>query len=211
MNASAAGIGAAGNPEPAALPDFSQSAEVVAPRLLGCLLWRGDTCIRVTEVEAYLGSADPASHAFRGSKGRAAIMFGPPGRMYIYTSYGMHLVGNIVCSPEGEASAVLLRAGEIVAGHDAAGQRRGGGDSLPAVKLARGPGNVGRALGFQTADNGEPVDGPLFRIESGPPPSTALLIGPRVGVSMAAERPLRFWLAGEASVSAYRRSPRAPR
>lgn len=188
--------------------DFSRRATVVAPRLLGCVLRVGDVAVRLTEVEAYEGSDDPASHAWRGPTKRTAVMFGPPGHLYVYLSYGLHACCNIVCGPDGRASAVLLRAGEVVDGIDVARARRG---DVPDVRLAKGPGNLARALGLTTADSGRPlgVDGVELLARKGKRGIVAS--GPRVGVSRAAEEPLRFWLDSDPTVSAYSRSPRAPR
>jgi DNA-3-methyladenine glycosylase len=107
---------------------FDRPSAEVAPELLGCVLEHetvdGLVAVRVTEVEAYAGEADPASHAWRGRTQRTAVMFGPPGHAYVYFTYGMHFCVNLVCMPEGTASAVLLRAGRIVAGEDVARARR---------------------------------------------------------------------------------------
>ncbi|WP_091968581.1 DNA-3-methyladenine glycosylase [Propionibacterium cyclohexanicum] len=192
--------------------DFDRPADVVAPRLLGGVVRKGDVAIRLTEVEAYLGPLDPASHAYRGNRGRAAVMYGPSAHLYVYLNYGIHRCGNLVCSPVGEASGVLMRAGEVVAGLDLARARRALAPGRPDDLLAKGPGNLGRALGLDLADSGAPLGGPDDEFEFIPAePASSVLVGPRVGVSRAAERQWRFWLPGEPSVSAYRRgSPMKP-
>lgn len=182
--------------------------EQVAPTLLGALLRHGEVVVRLTEVEAYGGLADPASHAFRGRTARTEVMFGPPGRLYVYLSYGMHWAANIVCSPDGTASGALLRAGEVVEGVEAARSRRGRSSDRD---LARGPGRLTQALGVTAAHKGTSVlgDGPVtltFDLQ----PASAISAGPRVGVSAEADRPWRFWLTGDRFVSDYKRSPRAP-
>lgn len=186
--------------------DLSLPAPHVAPQLLGSVLWHGDVGVRLTEVEAYAGEADPASHAYHGRTARTAVMFGPPGHVYVYLSYGMWACVNIVCGPDGVAAAVLLRAGEVVAGVPQARERRPG---VPDERLARGPGCLGRALGFTIADSGRPLaQGTALRLEAGTaegPTST----GARVGVSQAEHVPWRFWLTGDPTVSTYKRSPRA--
>lgn len=170
-----------------------------APRLLGSTLTVNGVSIRVTEVEAYEGSRDPGSHAFRGRTARNATMFGPPGHLYCYRIYGLHTCANIVCGPEGQASAVLLRGGEVTAGAELARERRG---DVPDQHLARGPANLVRALGLDVQDDGLDLDGHL---EPGPSaPVTAVSTGPRVGLRAAADHPWRFWLAGDPTVSAYR-------
>lgn len=188
----------------------------VAPRLLGCTLesWSPDGLVAValTEVEAYAGEVDPASHAYRGRTARNMVMFGEPGHAYVYFTYGMHFCVNLVCQPEGTASAVLLRAGTIVTGAALARTRRGAGrragaDGLADRDLARGPARLCQALGIDRSLDGADVcdDGSVLRIRAGTAvPDSAVRTGPRVGVSSAATVPWRFWLAGEPTVSVYR-------
>jgi len=184
-----------------------------AHRLLGATITgRGARGI-VVEVEAYGGVPDgpwpdASAHSYRGPSARNAVMFGPAGRLYTYRSHGIHVCANVVCGPDGTAAAVLLRAAAVDDGIDVARGRRG--DAIRTVALARGPGNLCSALGITMADNG--ID--LFDAKS---PVTLRLnetlvaeSGPRVGISQAADRPWRLWLAGRPEVSAYRRSPRAP-
>lgn len=177
--------------------DFTADADIVAPQLLGARLTHGGVTVRITEVEAYLGENDEAAHTFRGRTERNAAMFGPPGRMYVYLSYGIHLAGNIVCAPEGRGQGCLLRAGEVVAGLSTARQRRG---DVPDERLAQGPGNLGSALGFTLADNGQPVTGPSFLLEERSS-SPEILHGPRVGISKNADAHLRFWIPDDRTVS----------
>ena len=184
-----------------------EPVDEVAPRLLGARLTHGGVTVRLTEVEAYDGANDPASHAYRGPTARNDVMFGPPGRLYVYFSYGIHWCANVVCGPEGTASAVLLRAGTVVDGHERARARRGG---RPEEALARGPANLTQALGIGRTEDGLDLDGRLV-LPSRPVPAGDIVSGPRVGVSLAHDVPWRFWLRGDRSVSAYRRSPRAPR
>lgn len=182
----------------------------VAPLLLGAVLSRGLVSVRITEVEAYLGENDPGSHAFRGRTPRTLTMFGPPGHPYVYFSYGMHVCANVVCSPEGEASAVLLRAGEIVAGLDEARERRptAHGDT----ELARGPARLTKSLGIVLDDDGADASRSPFDLEL-PTRSAEFVTGPRTGVSGLGggiDYPWRLWMPGEASVSPYRKSARRP-
>jgi DNA-3-methyladenine glycosylase len=183
--------------------------EQVAPTLLGATLSHDGVTVRITEVEAYAGERDPASHAFRGRTPRTAVMFGPPGRLYVYFSYGMHHAANIVCGPDGTASGVLLRAGEVVDGRELARLRRG-----PRVRdrdLARGPGRLAQALGLTLADGGAEVFGDgRVRLVLDAYPVARWVTGPRVGVSVAADVPWRFWVPDDPYVSSYQRSPRAP-
>ena len=186
---------------------LSAPSPSVARRLLGSTFSHAGVTVRLTEVEAYDGEADPASHAYRGRTPRNAVMFGPPGRLYVYFSYGMHHAATLVCGPVDRASAVLLRAGEVVDGIELAEQRR---RTTDPDRLGRGPGNLAQALGLTLADNGaEPGIG--FDWNPAPRPVRRVSRGPRVGVSQAADRLWRWWITGALSVSAYRRSPRAPR
>ncbi|MGZ4494927.1 MAG: DNA-3-methyladenine glycosylase [Nocardioides sp.] len=186
----------------------------VARVLLGATLRHehpeGTVAVRLTEVEAYGGEADPASHAWRGRTPRTEVMFGPAGRLYVYFSYGMHWCGNVVTGPDGDASAVLLRAGRVVEGLELARSRRG--PRVADKALARGPANLMQALGLDRAADGlDLLDGGAVRLEAGAgaPPVTEVEVGPRVGVSREADRPWRFWVPGDETVSSYRRSPRA--
>ncbi|WP_442791954.1 DNA-3-methyladenine glycosylase [Micromonospora sp. NBC_01740] len=192
----------------AGLADLLAGPVVPAARgLLGCRLTAGDVTVRITEVEAYAGTAgDPASHAHRGRTPRNAVMFGPAGYAYVYFTYGMHWCMNVVTGSDGEASAVLLRAGEVVDGVETARARR------PAVRrdvdLARGPARLCAALGIDKSAYGRWLlgDGPVrLRPADVPVPGEAVAAGPRVGVTGAHDVPWRFWIADDPTVSAYRR------
>jgi DNA-3-methyladenine glycosylase len=184
-----------------------------AHRLLGATLsGRGVSGI-VVEVEAYGGVPDgpwpdAASHSYRGPGGRNVIMFGPPGQLYTYRSHGIHVCANVTCGPDGVAAAVLLRAVAIAEGTAVAQSRRGA--AIRRVALARGPGNLCSALGVTMADNGLDLFDPASPVTLALNETHGAVSGPRVGVSQAADRPWRLWLAGRPEVSAYRRSPRAP-
>lgn len=172
----------------------------VAPLLLGARLTNAGVTVRITEVEAYAGADDPGSHAYRGRTRRNAVMFGPAGVLYCYFTYGMHVCCNVVTGPEGEASAVLLRAGEVVDGLETARARRPGSSDRD---LARGPARLCRALDIELAHDGcDLVAGPVRLTLGGPAGDVST--GPRVGLRGAPERPWRFWVTGEPSVSAYR-------
>lgn len=184
-----------------------------AQRLVGAVIrGRGVTAL-IVEVEAYGGPPDgpwpdAAAHSYRGCGGRNTVMFGPPGRLYTYRSHGIHVCMNVVCGDDGVAAACLLRAAVVTDGSELAHTRRGP-SSRPAA-LARGPGNLCSALGITMDDNGIDLfggDGPVGLALQAP---RTLAAGPRVGVSKAADRPWRFWLAESPEVSSYRRSPRAP-
>ena len=180
----------------------------VAPRLLGAVVRHGEVAIRLTEVEAYDGANDPGSHAFRGPTRRNQVMFGPAGHVYVYFTYGMHHCANVVCGPEGLASAVLMRAGEVVDGLETARLRRGG---APDRDLARGPARLCVALGLDLTHNALPLDRPPLTLEPGER-AADFRTGPRVGLRLAADRPWRFWLPDEPTVSPYRAAvPRSGR
>lgn len=184
-----------------------------AHRLLGATLVARGVAAMIVEVEAYGGGAagpwpDAAAHSYRGLNGRNAVMFGPPGRLYTYRSHGIHVCANVACGPDGAAAAVLLRAAVLESGIEIARSRRG--ERARSVALARGPGNLCAALGITMSDNGSDLfdpDNPVT-LKLGDP--VTAVSGPRVGVSTAADRPWRLWLADRPEVSAYRRSPRAP-
>jgi DNA-3-methyladenine glycosylase len=201
---------------------FGRPAPVVAPELLGSSIVADGVTIRLTEVEAYSGEVDPASHAFRGRTRRNLVMFGPPGRVYVYFIYGMHWAVNLVCERDEVASAVLLRAGEVVSGEERARLRRGG---VGHRQLARGPGNLASSLGVDGSMTGTTLwDGPVRwspreagqgspRVTGVAPTGLAEMVeaGPRVGVSSAPDVAWRFWLAGDPTVSAYRKHVRRRR
>ncbi|MYU21765.1 DNA-3-methyladenine glycosylase [Streptomyces sp. SID8352] len=194
--------------------DFlAHPAEEVAPKLLGTVLTcetpEGTVSVAITETEAYSGTADPASHAYRGRTPRNAVMFGPAGHLYVYRSHGLHWCANVVTGTNGVASAVLIRAGRVVKGEDLARERRGEG--VESARLARGPGNFCRALGITGEHGGaDLLKGSSVVLSEGEPVSAALIrVGPRVGVSRAHDWQHRFHVAGDPTVSAYRLSPRA--
>lgn len=195
--------------------DFSRPADEVAPLLLGAILRVGPVAVELTEVEAYLGELDAASHAAKGPTPRVSVMFGPPQRLYVYVSYGIHRAGNIVCSPNGTASAVLLRGGRVVMGEDIAMQRRldtrpGTRSAIAPEMLARGPGNLGAALGLDLHLNGQPFSqgsgtGLAGGVELKPAPRRVdYVTGPRIGISKNTDAQLRFWIPGDPTVSSPR-------
>ncbi len=182
----------------------------VAPTLLGAVLRAGPVAVRLTEVEAYAGESDPGSHAFRGRTPRTEVMFGPAGHAYVYFTYGMHWCMNVVTGPDGVASAVLLRAGEVVEGLDLARDRRG---HVAHRDLARGPARLTKALGVDGSYGGVDLLDPSssLTLSPGDPVDPARVrVGPRVGVAGAgAPTPWRFWVDGDPTVSVYR--PAVPR
>ncbi|MBD1540068.1 DNA-3-methyladenine glycosylase [Arthrobacter sp. S13_S34] len=193
---------------------LSGDARQLAPLLLGAVLTHdsrdGAVSVRLTEVEAYLGPEDslhpdPGSHTYRGPTPRNAPMFGPAGHLYVYFTYGMHHCTNIVCGPEGTASALLLRAGEIVDGVELARHRRT--TSKSAADLARGPARLAKALGLTTADSGRDALAPPFGLVLPSRPAVPVSSGPRVGVSGAGgtdRYAWRFWITGDPTVSQYK-------
>ncbi|MDL5200718.1 DNA-3-methyladenine glycosylase [Streptomyces sp. ALI-76-A] len=190
---------------------FDRPVVEVAPDLLGRLLVRttpdGPITLRLTEVEAYDGPNDPGSHAYRGRTARNDVMFGRPGHVYVYFTYGMWFCMNLVCGPEGRASAVLLRAGEIVEGAELARERR-----LSArndKELAKGPARLATALDVDRALNGTDAcaagDTPLRVLTGTPADPDQVLNGPRTGVAGdGGVHPWRFWIANDPTVSPYR-------
>jgi DNA-3-methyladenine glycosylase len=188
---------------------FDRAVIEVARDLLGRTIVSdlgGDRiAVRLTEVEAYAGQDDPASHAFRGRTRRTAVMFGPAGHLYTYFVYGMHWCANIVTGPAGHPSAVLLRAGAVVEGLDSARTRRP--RATTDHQLARGPAGLATVLGFDAAANGIDLCAPAGRVEllrGEPPPPSAVRVGPRVGVAAAGEVEQRFWIGDDPTVSAFR-------
>ncbi|MCW1248858.1 DNA-3-methyladenine glycosylase [Acaricomes phytoseiuli] len=207
----------------------------LAPLLLGARLTVSNgvdtVAVRLSEVEAYLGPADspapdPGSHSYRGRTARNAVMFGPPGHLYVYFTYGMHYCANLVCSAEGTASGILFRAGEVIAGLEVARSRR------PAARrdadLASGPARLASALGLDRSANGTavttedaaprnaagaaPEGGLRVSLVLADPLPLAVVSGPRVGVAGPGggpEYPWRFWIDGDPTVSRYR--PAKPR
>ena len=181
-----------------------------ARMLLGCQVVAdgrdGQVVIRLVELEAYRGADDPAAHSYRGRTARNAVMFGPPGRLYVYFVYGMHFCANISCLPDGEPGAVLLRAAEVVSGHAVARLRRPTARS--DAELARGPARLATLLGLHREHNGLDLTDPAspVRLLAGDPvPADQVCTGPRVGVAAAQDRPWRFWVHGSPAVSTYRR------
>ncbi|MFD4788347.1 DNA-3-methyladenine glycosylase [Streptomyces sp. NPDC058459] len=190
---------------------FDRPVLEVAPDLLGRLLIRttpdGPIALRLTEVEAYDGPNDPGSHAYRGRTPRNDVMFGPPGHVYVYFTYGMWHCMNLVCGPEGTASGVLLRAGEIVEGAEFARKRR-----LSArhdKELAKGPARLATALDVDRSLDGTDActhgDTPIRVLAGTPVPPEQVRSGPRTGVSGdGGVHPWRFWIADDPTVSPYR-------
>ena len=194
-----------GERRPLARSWFARPTVVVAQELIGCALvvdggTPDEVVARIVETEAYLGTRDPASHAYRGPTPRAAIMFGDPGHLYVYLSYGMHHCANLVTEPAPAAGAVLLRAAMVERGEDVARRRRNLVAGGPA--LLRGPGNLCRALGLTLLDNGVDACAVRSRLlvrprDTAPPICSSV----RVGISVATDAPLRFAWQGHPAVS----------
>lgn len=181
-----------------------------AARLL--LGWRlvadrpgGEVVVRLVELEAYRGADDPAAHSYRGRTARNAVMFGPPGHLYVYFVYGMHFCANVSCLPDGEPGAVLLRAAEVLSDPQVARLHRPTARS--DAELARGPARLATLLGLGREHNGLDLtdpESPVRLLPGDPMPPDQVRTGPRVGVAAAPERPWRFWVNGSPAVSAYR-------
>ena len=191
--------------------DLEGNPVALAPWLLNKVLVRGERAGRIVEVEAYHGANDAASHAYRGPTPRTAVMFGPPGHLYVYFTYGMHWCANVVCGPKGEAAAVLVRALEPTAGVAQMWEAR------PAARherdLCNGPAKLCQALGITGDDNGAdllpgrqragatPDPDAVRLVEDGTPPPRRPGRGTRIGIREATERRWRFWVPGSPSVS----------
>lgn len=217
-----------------ALEFLAGDSRDIAPALLGAVLVHAGVAVRLSETEAYAGAEDPGSHAFRGRTPRNEVMFGPPGRLYVYFIYGMHFCANVITGPEGVAGGVLLRAGEVIAGIETARDRSA--TPGPDIRLARGPARLARVLAFDRSRNGAELSlGRMYAHSDGEPrdPWSETLLddagpalwlapdsatgaaegdstprevrsGPRVGLRHAADRPWRFWVANDLTVTDYR-------
>jgi len=178
--------------------------------LLGCHLVAdrpdGAVTIRLVELEAYRGADDPAAHSYRGPTARNAVMFGPPGHLYVYFVYGLHFCANITCLPTGTPGAVLFRAAEVVSDLEVA--RRYRPTARSDAEFARGPARLATLLGLRREHDGLDLTDPAapVRLLAGSPvPDELVRAGPRVGVAAAQDRPWRLWVHGSPAVSAYRR------
>ena len=187
---------------------FARPADQLAPDLLGCFVVANSVTLRITEVEAYLGAADPGSHAYRGQTARNQTMFGPAGRLYVYRHMGLHSCCNVTAAEPGVGEAVLLRAGEIVSGLELARARRAErGVTKHDLDLAKGPGRLTVALGITWLDDGLDLctaRSKIYLTARHEAPSQVAR-GPRIGLRPEATEPpefaLRFWIAGDPTVS----------
>lgn len=177
---------------------FDRSVHAVARELVGCRLFYGECGGTIVETESYERD-DPACHAYAGLTDRTEVLFGPPGRAYVYLSYGIHSLLNAVAEPDGEAAAVLIRALEPTLGLAAMRARRGG---RPDRELCSGPGKLTEALGIGLEANGADLgEEPFLLAPREPGWGGEIVAGPRVGIAKAVERPWRFRLAGSPHVS----------
>ncbi|QGG97052.1 DNA-3-methyladenine glycosylase [Actinomarinicola tropica] len=181
---------------------LARPAVEVAPELLGTVLVAGDRAGRIVEVEAYMGEADPGSHAFRGPTARTATMFGPPGHLYVYFTYGMHWCANVVCGDDGVASAALIRALEPLRGVEAMREAR------PAARrdrdLCNGPAKLCQALGLDGRHDGTDVvrgTDDVWLLEDGWTSDAAPVVSTRIGLTNGADLPWRWHVDGSAHVS----------
>jgi len=188
---------------------YRRDALDVAPDLLNKVLVAGARSGRIVEVEAYRGGEDPGSHSYRGRTPRNATMFGPPGHLYVYFSYGVHWCANVVCQPAGVAHAVLLRALAPLAGIEEmrAARARGQKHPISDTDLCRGPGRLCQALSVDRRHDGADVvtsvDG-IRIVDDGTPPPAAPCVSLRVGLTQGADLPWRFFVAGDPHVSGRR-------
>lgn len=206
-------------PGPSAQAFYARDARAVAADLIGCRLVHrlpdGERLVlRLVEVEAYLGDgSDPASHAHRGPTERNRAMFGPPGRLYAYRSYGIHVCVNVVCGPVGHGAAVLLRAGEPLCGETRMRALRGLDAVAARRRIASGPGRLAEALALDLAHDGQSLlRGRLTLLPAArdaPPPR--IEVGPRVGLTKATDLPYRFFDAASDCVSPFRAGGRRRR
>ena len=196
---------------------YARTALDVAPELLNKVLIRGRRAARIVEVEAYEGANDPSSHGYRGITNRNRTMFGPPGRLYVYFTYGMHHCANVVCGEAGVCSAVLLRALAPLTGEDImrrarnAASRRRSTRPLRPVDLCSGPARLCQAFGIDRRHDGADLvqaattstrgRRPIFIADDGTPPPDEPGRSGRIGVSQAANRPWRFYVVGDPNVS----------
>ena len=185
---------------------YRRDPRVVAPDLLNKVLVRGERRARIVEVEAYAGGEDPGSHAYRGPTARNATMFGPPGRLYVYFTYGMHYCSNVVCGEDGEGVAVLLRAAAPLAGLEAMRAAR------PAARrdrdLCAGPGRLCQAFGLDRSHDGADLvtaDMGVVLEDDGVPPPARPGVSVRIGLSAGADLPWRWYVPGDPNLS--RRAP----
>ena len=188
---------------------FAPDARLVAPLLLNKVIMRGNRSARIVEVEAYAGADDPASHAYRGATARNAVMFGPPGHLYVYFTYGLHWCANSVCGADGQASAVLLRAAQPLTGLD---DMRG--IRLAARRdrdLANGPAKLCQAMGIDGDHNGLDLmagDQGVTIVDDGLAPPSDPGVSPRIGLRVGVETPWRWYVPDDPNVSR-RPRPRA--
>ncbi|QOW23453.1 DNA-3-methyladenine glycosylase [Lysobacter sp. H23M47] len=180
---------------------YQRAATGLGPVLLNKLLVASDGRTgRIVEVEAYTGSDDPASHSHRGKTQRNATMFGPPGLLYVYLSYGIHWCANVVCGSDGEGTAVLIRALEPVAGLQRMREART--KARRDLDLCRGPARLAQALGITGDDDGtDLVDGPFRLVDDGVPPPPAPVVTTRIGISRATDLPWRWYVPDNPHVS----------
>jgi DNA-3-methyladenine glycosylase len=182
---------------------YGRDPRLVAPELLNKVLTRGDVSARVVEVEAYCGSIDPGSHAYRGRTNRNATMFGPAGGLYVYFTYGMHWCANAVCGDDGEGVAVLLRAAAPLTGIDVMFASRGAA-ARRERDLCSGPAKLCEAFGLDKAFDGSDLvtaDRGVTIVDDGVPPPSHPGNSVRVGLNAGAEHPWRWFVPGDPNLS----------
>jgi DNA-3-methyladenine glycosylase len=196
---------------PVARRFYRRDSRSVAPELLNKLLVTADCAGRIVEVEAYAGSSDPASHAFRGETRRNRTMFGPPGHLYVYFTYGMHWCANAVCGEPGEGTAVLLRAVAPVRGVDQMWGRRS--RARRERDLCSGPAKLCEALAITGVLDGTDLTdrrSPVHIVDDGVPPPARPGCSPRIGISVATEHPWRWYVPGDPNLSRPERATAQP-